>query len=154
MRLYYQEIHVLSQSSTSLLYPGPPLLPQLIFHVVDATKIEVKWNKPFSFQKFNVTNYTLSIWNTSSNFYVVKDENFLVNENTDYPIRYYLTKEENISDVCHYLEFRLIASNDIGNSTVGQTTGSFPISKLEHPCMPNFHNLHRSCVQLYIPAFD
>ena len=106
---------------------GPPLTPQPIFHVVNATHIEVQWDKPFTIPGIDVINYTLSIWNTSSTSYVFSNETFPVFEDTEYPIRYYVSNEGNIPNVCVYLNFTLSASNDAGTSGVGHTTGGFAI---------------------------
>ena len=100
---------------------------------MNATTIEVKWNKPYAHPKYDVTSYTLSIWNTSSKSYVLEDEIFLANE----AVEYYVTKDGSKPDVCHYLEFRLTASNEAGTSNVGLITGSFPIGKI---------NLVQSCI--------
>ena len=39
-----------------LLDIGPPLTPRPKFHVVNATDIEVHWDKPFALPEFDVRN--------------------------------------------------------------------------------------------------
>ena len=79
------------------------LTPQPIFHVVNATHIEVQWDKPFTIPDIDVRKYTLSIWNTSSLSLTFPNQVFSVSEDTEYPIRYYFSNEGNISDECVYL---------------------------------------------------
>ena len=109
---------------------GPPQTPQPVFHVVNGTHIEVQWDKPFALPEFDVRNYTLSVWNTSSMSYVSLQQVFPVSEDTGYPIRYYISNEGIIPADCVYLNFTLTASNDAGTSSVGFTTGGFAIGIL------------------------
>lgn len=109
---------------------GPPLTPQPVFHVVNATHIEVKWDKPFAFPGFDVQNYTLSIWNTSTRSPYSPNLIFPVSEDTEYPIRHYISNGGNIPDDCVYLNFTLTASSDVGTSSVGFTTGGFDIGTI------------------------
>jgi hypothetical protein len=106
---------------------GPPLTPQPVFHVINATHIEVEWDKPFALPEFDVRNYTLSIWNTSSSSHVQPNQPFPVSINTEYPIRYHISNGGNIPDNCVYLNFTLTASSEAGTSGVGFTTGGFAI---------------------------
>ena len=118
---------------------GPPLTPQPEFHVVNATHIDVEWYKPFAFPEFDIRNYTLSIWNTSSSSHVSPDQVFSVSEDTEYPIRYYVYNNGNIPDDCVHLNFMLTASSDAGSSSVGFTTGGFAIGI-------NFYTVYDNCM--------
>ena len=106
---------------------GPPLTPKPMFLVVNATHIEVQWDKPFTLPEFDVRNYTLSVWNTSSMSYVFPNEPFPVSQETEYPIRHYISNEGNIPNDCVYLNFTLIASSEAGISNIGFITGGFAI---------------------------
>ena len=94
---------------------------------MNATHIEVQWDKPFALPEFDVTNYTLSIWNTSSSGHVQPNQLVSVSTYTEYPIRYLISNGGNIPDNCVYLNFTLTASSDAGTSAVGFTTGGFAI---------------------------
>ena len=94
---------------------------------MNATHIEVQWEKPFALPEFDVRNYTLSIWNTSSNSHVQPNQLVPVSTNTEYPVSYRISNEGNIPDNCVYLNFTLTASSDAGTSAAGFTTGGFAI---------------------------
>lgn len=103
---------------------GPPLAPHPKFRVMNATHIEVQWDKPFAFPEFDVQNYTLSIVNTSSENDTITNE---LSANTTYPIRHYISNGGDIPKECMYLRFIVTATSDAGTSDEGSVTGGFPI---------------------------
>ena len=117
-------------SNDIFIFQGPPLTPNPVFRIVNATHIEVHWDKPFTLPQFDVRNFTLSIWNTSFSDYGFLNHQqllFSVSENTEYPIRHYISNEGNIPSDCVYLNFTLTASNGVGISNVRFTIGGFAI---------------------------
>ena len=117
-------------SNDIFIFQGPPLTPNPVFRIVNATHIEVQWDKPFTLPQFDVRNFTLSIWNASFSDYGFLNHQqllFSVSESTEYPIRHYISNEGSIPSDCVYLNFTLTASNDVGISSDGFTIGGFAI---------------------------
>ena len=113
----------------SFHFIGPPLAPHPKFQVVNATHIEVKWDKPFTLPDFDVISYTLLV-NTSFEGVSLRNQSFSVSANTTYPIRFYLSNGGDIPKECVYINFLLTAKNDAGESHIGSVMGGFPIGKL------------------------
>jgi hypothetical protein len=113
-----------------MIFIGPPLAPNPKFHVVNATHIEVEWDKPFALPEFDVRNYTLSIVNTTSESNSTRNKTFPVSVDTTYPIRYHISNQGDIPKQCVHLNFLLTATNDAGRSDVDSVTGGFPVGKL------------------------
>ena len=109
--------------------PGPPLPPHPKFRVVNATHIEVQWDKPFALPEVDVQKYTLSIINTSSENSSTINEQYNVSADTAYPIRHYINNGGNIAMECVCLRFIVTATNDAGTSEEGSVTGGFPIGR-------------------------
>ena len=107
------------------------MAPHPKFRVVNATYIQVQWDKPFSLPEFDVRQYILLIVNTSSGSDSTRYETFHVSANTTYPIRYYMSNGGDIPKECMYVKFLLTAINDAGTSDIGSVTGGFPIGKLK-----------------------
>lgn len=103
---------------------GPPLAPRPKFHVVNATHIEIKWDKPFALPEVDVQNYTLSIVNDSSENDTTITGLYHISADT---MRQYLSNGGDIARECVYLTFILTATNDAGISDPGSVTGGFPI---------------------------
>ena len=59
--------------------------------------------------------------------YVFPNEMFPVTQETEYPIRHYISNEGNIPNDCVYINFTLIASSEAGTSSIGFITGGFAI---------------------------
>ena len=97
---------------------------------MNATHIEVWWDKPFAFPEFDVRNYLLLILNSSSESNSTRNETISVSADTTYPIRYYLNNRGDIPKECVYMNFLLTAISDAGRSNVGSVTGGFPIGEL------------------------
>ena len=117
-------------------YTGPPLMPHPVFHVVNATHIKVQWDKPFVFPEFDIRNYTLytSSWRSRT----ATNETLDTAWDTNYPIIHYTSNGGVIPQNCIYMNFTLIATNDVGHSTEGFATGGFAIGMLPlFPCMQN-----------------
>ena len=93
---------------------------------MNATHIEVWWNKPFALSEFDVRNYVLLISESNS----TRNETISVLADTTYPIRYYLNNRGDIPKECVYMNFLLTAINDAGRSDVGSVIGGFPIGEL------------------------
>jgi hypothetical protein len=108
---------------------GPPLAPYPKFHVVNATHIEVQWDKPFALPEVDVQNYTVSIVNTSSENNPTINGLYIVSADTAYPIRHYISNGGDIARECVYLSFTVTATNDAGTSDAGSVTGGFPIGE-------------------------
>ena len=127
-------IHILCFSQISwsldyLIFIGPPLTPRPKFHVVNATHIEIEWDKPFALPEFDVLYYNLSIVNTSLENDTSSNELFIASESTGYPIRHYISNMGDIPKECVYLNFNLTATSDAGTSDPGSVSGGFPIGK-------------------------
>ena len=112
---------------TKLFYfLGPPLTPHPEFHVVNATHIEVQWDKPFALPEFDVQYYTLSI---SFENDTTLNGPYNVSADIAYPIRHYIGNGRNIAKECVYLRFILTATSDAGTSDAGSVIGGFPIGR-------------------------
>ena len=99
---------------------------------MNATHIEVQWDKPFALPEFDVRSYTLLIANISSDGDTQsRSEHFPLSANTSYPIRYYISNGGDIPKECVYLNFTIIAISDAGTSDAGSTTGGFPIGIIQ-----------------------
>ena len=123
-------LSIQTQSKSFHNYLGPPFTPHPEFHVVNATHIQVQWDKPFALPEFDVTHYMMLIVNTSSESDSPRNESFSVSANTTYPIRYYISNGGTIPKECMYVNFSLTAISDAGRSDIGSVTGGFPIGKL------------------------
>ena len=97
---------------------------------MNATHIEVRWDKPFALPEFDVRNYLLLTLNSSSESNSTRNETISVSADTTYPIRYYLSNRGDIPKECVYMNFLLTAINDAGRSDVGSVIGGFPIGEL------------------------
>ena len=107
---------------------GPPLPPHPQFHVVNATHIEVQWNKPFSFSaEFDITNYTLTTQSEGSQS--SNEASFPVTTNTSYPFIHYISNNGTIARECVHMNFTVTATNEVGTSDGGVATGGFPIGE-------------------------
>ena len=100
-----------------------------MFRVVNATHIEIQWDKPYTLPEFDVRNYTLSIVNSNSESDLPTSELFSVSAVTAYPIRHYISNGGDIPKECMYLMFNLTATSDAGTSDTGSVFGGFPIGK-------------------------
>ena len=104
------------------IYTGPPLPPHPTFRVVNATHIEVKWDKPYANPEFDIQSYTLTIINMRTN----TTEVHTYMADTTYPIRHLVNNGGDISNECHYVRFNVTATNVAGTSQTGSVVGSFP----------------------------
>ena len=102
---------------------GRPLPPQPTFRVVDATHIEVKWDKPFS--GVDIQYYTLTIINMEDDSKEVYT--YPGSGDTSYPVKHYQSTKGHIQSKCNYLQFNLTATSAAGTSDTGSVIGSFPI---------------------------
>ena len=75
---------------------------------------------------FTVHNYSLSVVNSSSHS-VIMSRNITARNATAYT---WLFSIPHAGQTCSELEIKLTATNVIGESGVGTTTGGFPVSKL------------------------
>ena len=116
---------------------GPPLAPHPKFHVVNATHIEVQWDKPFALPDIDVQNYTLSIINASSENDTTISGLHHISADAAYPIKYYITNDGDIARECVYLRFIVTATNDAGTSNAGSVTGGFPIGRYTYTLAEN-----------------
>ena len=116
---------------------GPPFAPHLKFHVVNATHIQVQWDKPFALSDFDIRQYILIVNTTSVND-STRNETFYVSANTTYPITYYISNDGDIPKECVYINFLLAAINDAGKSNAGSAIGGFPIGKFTRCSTLNF----------------
>ena len=96
---------------------------------MNATHIEVQWDKPFALPEFDVQNYTLLIANTSSENDSTINRLFHISADTAYPIRHYINNGGDIPKECVYLQFILTATNDAGTSDASSVAGGFPIGE-------------------------
>ena len=96
---------------------------------MNATHIEVQWDKPFALPEFDVLNYTLSIVNIISENDTTINGPYDVSADTAYPIRHYFSNGGHIPEECVYQQFILTATNDVGTSDSGSVIGGFPIGK-------------------------
>ena len=94
---------------------------------MNATHIEVQWDKPFALPEFDVQNYTLLISNANSENDSTISGLFHASADAVYPIRHYISNGGDIPKECVFLRFILTATNDAGTSNAGSVAGGFPI---------------------------
>ena len=117
-----------------------------MFHVVNATHIKVQWDKPFVFPEFDIRNYTL--FTSSATTGTTTNETLDASQDTSYPMVHYANNGGVIPQDCVYMNFSLIATNDIGRSTEGFATGGFAIGMLP------LYSLHTECMTMYSRLLD
>ena len=131
-------------------YAGPPLTPHPVFHVVNAMHIKVEWDKPFVCPEFDIRNYTLHTSSgrnrttTTDTLYASSDTNYSES------MIHYISNGGVIPQECIYMNFTLIATNDVGSSTEGFATGGFAIGMLPlcHFMQKKYHDyniLYHGC---------
>ena len=108
-----------------MLSTDRPLPPQPTFRVVNATHIEVKWDKPYANPEVDVQYYTLTIYGIENS----TKEVYTYSGDTTYPIRHFQSNGGVIPTMCNYLQFNLTATNAAGTSDAGSVMGGFPIGK-------------------------
>ena len=96
---------------------------------MNATHIEVRWDKPFALPEVDIQKYTILIVNTSSENSSTINGQYSVSADTAYPIRHYISNGGDIAMECVYLRFIVTATNDAGASDPGSVTGGFPIGR-------------------------
>ena len=107
---------------------GPPLSPHPIFRVVNATHIEVKWDKPYANPEFDIQYYNLTIINMEDD----SREVYTVIPESTYPMRYYVDNGGVIPKRCEHLQFNVTATNPAGTSPTGSIVGGFAVGKSLH----------------------
>ena len=116
---------------------GPPLAPHPNFTIVNSTTVIVHWDKPFTWQQFDIQNYTVKVRNSTTGEVTAETITFGDNRtNTAYSwplnstiIGYMMTNNGSIAYICHEVQFNVTASNAIGESSAGQVSGGFPIGE-------------------------
>ena len=101
---------------------GPPLAPEPFLEVVNATAIKISWEKPFSWEGWEVLSYNIS-W--GSNSMSTKEQSVVL--------------ENELAEACIEIEFNVSAMNAVGQSDVRSIHGSFPIGKNKNFCSLSFN---------------
>ena len=103
-----------------------PSIPSPRVTIVNKRTLQISWEKPFTMGHFTVHNYSLSVVNSSSHS-VIMSQNITARNVTAYTKLFSIP---HAGQACSELEIKLTATNVIGESGVGTTTGGFPVSKL------------------------
>lgn len=111
---------------------GPPLAPNVSFVIINATAVQVSWERPFSMKQFDIHNYTVRIRNSTNG--KVSEEVILADNDQTYSqpspvISYIMNNNGDIPHDCHELQFNVTASNAVGESNEGYVSGGFPIGE-------------------------
>lgn len=95
--------------------------------MVNSTALEVVWDEPFTWEQFPILHYTMMVHNSSNQAakeYEVDSGNTSISENTSQ-----LLVLEAEAEICSELMFEVKAFNEIGSSSAGTTSGSFPVGE-------------------------
>ncbi len=102
---------------------GPPLPPVPVLEELNATTLRLWWEEPFTWSKFPILSYTVSVRNSSSG-------TIIANTTTEARRREVLfTNTIGISKKCWELSFLVKAASAVGESKATSVLGGFPISK-------------------------
>lgn len=105
-----------------LMCTGPPLSPHPQLHVINATKLQVSWNEPFTWDPFPIIDYTVTLYNTSE----VDRE---IHTNTVVTERSQLMTIDQEMTTCSLLRIEVSARNQIGTSKRANVSGGFPVGE-------------------------
>ena len=110
-----------------VVYPGPPDPPPAPrVHIESLDRIWFSWNRPFAFENYSITNFTISVRDHPEWTRVVTEQ--LDRENFSLPI----TADSATLRECEELFFSVMAMNKIGASDEAfAAAGGFPIGKSE-----------------------
>ena len=101
---------------------GSPLSPHPQLHEISSTELEVSWDEPFTWDSFPILWYDITVYNTSE-------------PPGSQPHAYNLTTRSKHMTInaemtsCSVLRFEVSASNEIGMSMIGITSGGFPVGE-------------------------
>ena len=98
-------------------FTGAPSTPEPALTFDLPGRVTLEWDTPFSWPQFPIQNYTIHVANRSE---------MVVGVNND--TRVQLTKEEGRQE-CEEIEFKVRASNALGDSEYGSVLAGFPIGK-------------------------
>lgn len=131
--LSIQKIFILSLVSSlfSSYSTGAPLAPNVTITIVNATTLLVSWDKPFTWEQFDIHNYTIRVRNTTNGNTTEKtisSDDLISNYRV---VTYAMDSNGAVAQGCHELQITVTANNGIGESREGFVKGGFPIGKFE-----------------------
>ena len=98
-----------------------PLSPSPHFMMINESTIRVNWERPFTWDDFPITHYTVEVLNQTGD---------MLNSSVISPPELYYSITQMSPPSCTNLTFLVQAVNSVGPSPPGTTHGAFPSSKL------------------------
>eukprot|EP00731_Ephydatia_muelleri_P011591 Em0006g485a len=121
IQCYSAYVTVDISAPASLVIAGPPLTPNSALSVLNATVLQLSWEKPFTWTEVaNITNYTVTMYNDSSQEW--KNWTF------DPSLNKLAIVGRDVALECVVLLFEVSASNAVGESQASSVNGGFPIA--------------------------
>ncbi|XP_064398867.1 uncharacterized protein LOC135345371 isoform X2 [Halichondria panicea] len=109
-----------TQQDKLFIIAGPPSEPQPRFSYTDnGLSLTITWNKPFTHTGFNITAYSLLIYNTS--------DSTMRNVTLGQQRMYYVDVIDTAPTNCHELQYIVTAYNSLGSNAASVIAG-YPIS--------------------------
>lgn len=108
-------------------HTGPPLPPAPSFTLINETAVNVTWQKPFTWEQFDILNYIVRITNATSGEGI---KNVTIHPTVNQAVMSYVM--DNLEE-CHEIQFNVTAVNAVGKSRDGYVLIQFP--KGTHACM-------------------
>ena len=107
----------------SYVHAGPPLPPHPTMTLLNATTLQLNWNKPFTWTAVaDILNYTVRMYNSSGDQWRNWTVGPFVNAIA-------VVKEGGMVDQCAELSFDVSATNVVGESRILTVSGGFPIGE-------------------------
>jgi hypothetical protein len=106
-------------------YPavGPPLPPDPVLVTLCASRLEIRWEIPYSPDNYTVESYNIEVVNETSGDVLVS---VMQQNETSHGIA--LEEVEQLMS-CHLLKVSVTAVSFVGESEPGSVTGGFPIGE-------------------------
>eukprot|EP00731_Ephydatia_muelleri_P011593 Em0006g487a len=105
-----------------VIIAGPPLPPHPTMTLLNATTLQLNWNKPFTWTAVaDILNYTVRMYNSSGDQWRNWTVGPFVNAIA-------VVKEGGMEDQCAKLSFDVSATNVVGESRILTVSGGFPIA--------------------------
>ena len=101
---------------------GPPLPPEPVLFFNSSSQLKVKWNVPYSHQKYPVESYNIQIVNVSSGDVL---ESLL-----NYAETSYVYTIEDYVQYCQILTVNVTAVSAVGQSIPASVSRGFPIGRI------------------------